>query len=282
MPKVEKQSLHRPVKTGSVLDRIMSIDDDLDDFLKLNLYGKSGSGKTRTWSTFPGPILAIIRSGGNKAGELKSVKTENRSKIKKVTLTSSQDLLVLAEYAEEHKFKTVVIDHISGLQDLILGEITGIANIPEQKSWGLATMQQYGQCTAQAKELLSKVLNLPCHVVLVAGERVFGGKEDGGDAELIQPFVASAVTPSLVTWVNHACDYICQNYIRPKMVVREIKVNGKIKRRTEKVPGEQEYCLRTAPTEVYMAKFRQPKDTSPKVIVDPSFDKIMQAVRGGR
>jgi hypothetical protein len=49
----------------------------------------------------------------------------------------------------------------------------------------------------------------------------------------------------------------------------------------EKVPNEHEYCLRTAVDGVYMTKFRAVKGRPvPPVIVDPSYEKIMQVIRG--
>jgi ABC-type lipoprotein export system ATPase subunit len=54
-----------------------------DDTIQLLLYGRSGTGKTTLWSTFPKPILGVICSGGQRSGELRSVSLEDRRHIQR-------------------------------------------------------------------------------------------------------------------------------------------------------------------------------------------------------
>ena len=268
-------------KSGSVMDRIQPIGFDADEGISINLYGRSGTGKTTLWGSFPKPILAIIASGGKNPGELRSLDTpENRKSIFQVVLKNSREIIEITEaLAEGSKYKTIVIDHVSGLQDRVLAEILDLDEIPAQKSWGLASQQQYGQCTLQCKELLRKILDLKMHRVLVAQERDFNTE---GDSDLLLPYVASALSPSLVGWLNPACDYICNTFIRPKMVEVEAKIGGKTKK-IQKQTDQVEYCLRTGADSVYTTKFRQPKGKQlPKVIVDPTFDKLFKLINGGQ
>jgi DNA polymerase III delta prime subunit len=271
MPSVVKQTLKKSVKkpSGGVLDRLQS-GWDLVDTMSLLLYGKSGTGKTTLWATFPGPILAIIVSGGKKPGEMRSVNTaEYRDKITPVIIQESSDIRELMEHADQ--FKTVVLDHASGLQDLVLKEILGIDELPVQKSWGLATMQQYGQCTMQCKEILRAFLGLSCNRVIIAQERTFGGSDEGSDSEVIAPSIGAAMTPSLVGWLNPACDYVCETFIRQKTKVMRIGDKEKI----VKAKGV-DYCLRTAPDPIYTVKFRKPRGKElPDCLVDPSYEKIL-------
>lgn len=283
MPVISKQT-NKPAtksakKSGSIVDRISSIEFDEDDGLKLLVYGQSGSGKTTFWSTFPAPILAIICSGGQKTGELRSLNTpEHRKRIKQVVLRETGEMKELIDYLNgDAPFKTVVLDHCSGLQDYTLKEILGLDELPAQKSWGLASQQQYGQSTQQCKEILRGLLNLSINVVLVAQEREFEASEG---SEIAMPYVGAALTPSLTGWLAPACDYVVQTYKRPRMVESVTKVGDK-EVRTHKRGKGIEYCLRTEPHDVYMTKFRLPKGHKlPDSIVDPTYQQIISIING--
>lgn len=286
MPVVKKQATKKRVgrkhsaRKQSVVDRISPVGFDDNDGVKLNVYGRSGTGKTTLWATFPKPILAIICSGGSKPGELRSINTPGyRKTIKQVPLKTSSEIKELVAFqSSSNEFATIVLDHASGLQDMALKEILGLDKIPEQLSWGVASQQQYGQCALQMKTQLRLLLDLPCNVVIVAQEREFNTESE---SNLLMPYVASALTPSVVGWLNPACDYICETFIRPKMVEKEIKVKRKTITRLVRGKGV-EYCLRVAPDEIYTTKFRVPKGTPlPDVLVDPDFDKIKKLIQGG-
>lgn len=280
MPTIVKQKpkgVKKPSK--SVIDRIGPM--AFEDGIKLNIYGRSGTGKTTFWATFPKPILAIICSGGKKPGELRSINTpEYRKAIKQVVIESPGEVAELAEHqAATGAFKTVVLDHASGLQDLVLKSILGLEDVPVQRSWGMAKQQDWGQVALQVKELLRGLLDLSCNVVIVAQERDFNteGSADG----LLMPFVASALTPSVVGWLNPACDYIVQTHIRQKMEVKRVKVGSKTKETKRPIKGEVEYCLRVAPDPVYTTKFRVPKGVAyPESIVNPTYDDLIKLING--
>ncbi len=283
MPRVTKQSptARRRKKSASAVDRIQSIGFDGNSGIKINLYGRSGSGKTTLWSTFPKPILALICSGDSNPGELRSIDTtENRKTIKQVVIDKTDDVREIVDYQmQEGKFKTIVLDHATGLQDLCLKEILGLDELPAQGSWGMAAREQWGQCALQTKEMLRAILNLSinCNVVIIAQEREFNTEIEG---ELLMPYVGSALTPSVTGWLNPACDYIAHTFIRQRTEEKEIKVGKKTVSKRHKVGGV-EYCLRVGPDDVFTTKFRLPKGTVlPEVLVDPSFDKIMELIQG--
>ncbi len=281
MPTIKKQSVRPVVRRRSAVDRISSIGFDEDEGIKINLYGRSGTGKTTLWATFPKPILALVCSGSRRPGELRSIDTPaNRKTIQRVDVKTPDDVLELAKYQDDAgKYATVVLDHASGLQDRVLAEILGIDDLPEQKSWGMASREQYGQAALKTKELLRSLLNLSCNVVIVAQEREFNTEAEG---ELLMPYVGSALSPSVTGWLNPACDYVVQTFLRKPVVVTRTKVAGKVVERKALGKGV-EYCLRTGPDAVYTTKFRLPKGTPlPEVIVDPSYDKIVKLIQGGK
>lgn len=290
MPPTIQKTMPRasaPVKGGGVLSRIRPLEFDASEGIKIMLYGQSGSGKTTLAATFPAPILWAVASAGSSTtgkmpGELRSVATkENRKRIFPVTLERADELNEIVDGAGD--YKTIVLDHVTGYQDLVLSAILG-KPVPEQKGWGLASQQQYGQMTLQVKEYLRKLLNLSINVVIVGQERTFG---DESNSELIQPTVGVGTTPALAGWLNTACDYICNTFKRGAETIETTKVGlssvamKKPKLRADGTPAV-EYCLRTAPSPVYMTKFRVPRsaDDLPSVIVDPTYDKIMEAIRG--
>jgi hypothetical protein len=288
-PVVLGNGQRRPAtKTGSIVDRIAPIGFDKDEGIKINLYGKSGTGKTTLMATFPKPILVVVCSGSSRPGELRSVDTpEYRKSIKQVVLREAGELFELCDYlssAEGGKppYATVVIDHATGLQDLFLKEILGLERIPVAKSWGLASQQQYGQCTTKCKEAFRSLLDLSCNVVIIAQERIFSSDDN---SEIIAPTVGAALMPQLAGWLGPACDYVIETFIRQKEEVKRTTIGkGKLAKTIEKrvkVKGEVEYCIRTGPDPVYTTKFRVPKGHPlPPIIVDPSYDKIMSVLRG--
>lgn len=278
MPKVVKQASHPSSrKAGRVIDRIKPLGLE-DDKLRVNVYGRSATGKTTFWATFPGPLLAIVCSGGQRPGELRSINTpEHRRKIRQVMIEQSTEVQELACYAADNRLATVVLDHASGLQDLVLKEVLGLEKIPTSLSWGMATQQQYGQVAVQVKEHLRSLLSLPCNVVVVAQEREFNNE---ADSDLIMPYVASALTPSITGWLNPACDFIVQTFKRQRIQIKDAKIGGKKVEITQRTKGV-DYCLRVGPDSVYTTKFRIPKGCNlPDVIVDPTYDKLVELIQG--
>ena len=290
MPRIARQSNARsstnsniPVKYGangrSAWDTIGSV--------HMLLYGESRTGKTTLWATFPGPILALVCSGGIRPGELKSIDTpEYRRKIDARVVSSTEQLRL--ELAEADKFETVVLDHVSGLQDLKVREILGLEETPlslyrpprKRQSWSLVSQSQWGQIAVEMREVLRDILGLSRHVVIVAQQRVFGGNDDGALTDLIAPTVGASMIPSVVGWLNPACDYVVQTFLRPRMVNNQIVAGGKTTEMIERGKGV-EFCLRCEPHNVYMTKFRLPLGRElPDVIINPTYDKIQKVIKG--
>lgn len=270
-PKKRKKTVTKTKKKG-VLDRIAPI--ELREGLKVNLYGLSRTGKTTLACTFPKKLLLIGAEDGTKS-------VHNVKGVDFVRLESSQELRDVVEFLKEGKYKTGVLDTASSLQDLVLREILDLEELPAQLSWGLASRDQWGQCALKTKEMLRALLDLvdshEMNIVICAQERSFN-TDEGGD--VIMPYVASAVSPSTVGWLNAACDYILETFIRQKTKEKKTTIKKKVMTRRVVVKGV-EYCARTAPDAVYTTKFRAPKGLPlPDVIVDPSYAKIMKIIEG--
>lgn len=285
MPKVTSVK-STPSTPSGVLDRIKPMGFDKDDGIRILLYGKSGTGKTTLWATFPGKILALTCSGGGKPGELRSIDTaEYRKKVDEVNILRSVEITDVVDALEDGSlkgYKTLVLDHCTGLQDMSLAEILGMSEIPTIKNWGLADLKEYGQCSLQCQEHLRRMFRLKMNVVIITQERVH--KEEGRDSELMRPTVGAGLMGSLATYLHSNADYVGQTFLREREVTTFTEVGDEKIETTMKVPGEVEYCLRVGPHPIFYTKFRKPKQQvqagmRASVIVDPDYDKIMKVIR---
>lgn len=263
---------------GNILDRFESIDFTDQEGIKLLLYGRSGTGKTTICGSFPAPIAWIVVSGGTKPGELRSLDTPaNQSRIKQFRLRHPDELEEISKALPGSQFKSVVLDHATGLQDLILAKILGLDKLPAQLGFGVAKQQQWGECAMMVKEHLRRLLSLDQDVVIVAHERDFSTESD---SEIITPTVGAALTPSCTGWLNGAVDYIGRTFIRPKYKIQEVTIGKEKQQQRIRVPGV-EYALLTAPDPIFTTKFRVPKGYKlPDALTDPDYDKILKIIRG--
>lgn len=276
MPKIEKQT-PKPVAGNpaakNVLERIAPL-SHREKGIKLALYGRSGSGKTRLACTFPKNLLLIGTEDGTD-----SVSTDKG--VDFVPILKSEEIRTLVDFVRSsRKYATVVLDTGTMLQDLLLREILGVDSLPAQKSWGMATREQYGQLSLLTKEYFRSLLDLSVvgiHVVIICQERNFN---DESNSDLIAPSVGSALTPAVTGWLHPACDYVGQTYIRSGIEIKKVKVEDKVVEISQP-SGKMEFCLRTGVHEVYATKFRLPRgNVLPEAIVDPTFDKIYELLRG--
>jgi len=277
---------------GSVLSRISNM--DVSKRLLMSVYGEHGTGKTTFWSTFPGPILAILCSGVRKSGELKSVDTkENRAKIQTIDLWKPMDEIPEISKAIQSgklRYSTIVIDHCTGMQDLVLRDILDVEELPQQRSWGMASREQWQQCNSQMKELLKMIADCEdSNVVFIAQEKEDKPKEDETPKDLdnddiIIPRIGAALTPGVAGWLNYTCDYVCSTFIRRKIETRQEteEINGKkITSTVTKDTGKNEFAMRIGHYRHFTTKFRVSKalqNPLPKAIVDPTYEKVFKLI----
>lgn len=246
-----------------------------EDTINLSVYGRSGTGKTTFWSTFPGPIRVFLFSGIANPGELKSIALEDRHKVTPVVFDSIDEFSELLNTKEG--YTTNVLDHATGLQDVVLRDVLGINEIPVQMKWGTATQQQWGEVAIKMKELVRGFLNLPGNCVIVSQERTFNTDTE---SDLITPTIGPAMSPSIAGWLNASTDYIVQTYLETTKEKRTNKVAGK-EINTTVDTGEIEYRLRTKPHPVYTTKFRVPRgSTLPEYLVDPTYEDVLSVING--
>ena len=276
MPTVKQQTRRKePVlEGGGVVSRIAPVHLE-EHGIKMSVYGRSGTGKTTFMSTWPKPLLHIICSSAG-LGEMRSI--YNVKGIDAVEIRRPVEFDELVAHAKDTgKYKTVCLDHVTGFSDMVLGAILGLEKLPEQSAWGLAQQQDYAKLGLQLKEYMRGLLDLDCNVIINGQEREFN---TDNESDLIMPNVGTALTPSVAGWLNTACDYICQTYIKQRTEEKERKVAGKSITTRQRVDGV-EYCLRVGPHSVFTTKFRLPKGHSlPEYITDPTYKEVNKLIKG--
>lgn len=248
------------------------------------MYGEPKTGKTSFLGTVPGNILWLMASGGKASGELKSIDTpENRARIRAENITNSEQLNDLMNTAGE--YDAVVLDHVTGLGDIILQEVLGEEEVIVQKRYGIATQQQYGQVANLIKKALYKLFSTPAHTFVVAQQRSKGGGGDEvvvADDDIVATTVGPDVGQSVGRYLVPSVDYIVQTFTRAKFVTEKgQKVNGIQMPDTKVKQKGVEYCMRVGPHDKYLTGFRIPRGrTLPDVIVDPTFEKVQKLIKG--
>lgn len=269
MPKVVKQTARpkRKRRVKKVVDRIQPIADWEGGGIKINVYGRNGTGKTTLACTFLKKLLLIGFEDGTKS--VRKVKG-----VDFVLVQHTDELQDLADYARDN-YKTAVMDTVTSLQDLVLKELLDLKKVPVQSSWGAVSRDQYRKRSERTREFMRLFLDLPIHVVALAQEKDHTNKEEATtDGEVLDPFIASNLGATTCGWLHDACDYICQTFIREGFTTKVVRINKK-RTKIKSPTGETEYCLRTAVHPMYASKMRVDRATKiPDAIVDPSFAKL--------
>ena len=282
MPAIQKQNnkptVKKPVRQmgGSVSSRIVSVGDLPDTGVKMLIYGRSKTGKTSFACSAPKKLLIISAEVGE-AGGTKSV--HNMKGVDYVQLQNPEEMRELVHDACL-QYETVVVDTATSFESLVMAHILGIERIPEQKSWGMASREDYGKCGLQVKTYLRELLDLPNNTIVLAQERNFGDDKNTESDLNILPTIGAGLQPATAGWLNCAVDYIGGTYIRRQMVEQVNKVAGK-EVRTSRATGRMEYCLRVGPDPIFTTGFRRPKEFAlADVIVDPTFDMLKKLISG--
>lgn len=235
-------------------------------------YGKSGSGKTTIAASFPKPVLFLDckDEGEDSVADVEDVF------IKEVTSSEDIDDVYWMLKKNPGKFGTVVFDTMTGLQQILVEEKVGGSTKGKKSAgdWGTMRKQDWGDIAAVMKRWIIDFRDLPIEVVFIAQDRVFNGGEEGDDDSELAPEVGPRLMPSVASALNAAVSVIANTFIRMRFVKK--KVNGK-----EKEVRKTEYCLRVGPNPVYITKIRSPKSfEAPEVIVDATYDDILEVIKG--
>lgn len=236
------------------------------------LYGRSGTGKTTVAGTFPTPALLL------------DCKDEGTDSVSDVEGLDVLDVKTWDEFEDAYwwlhahpgKYKTVIIDTLSQVQQIAIEQIT---KCDDAGNWGTMTKGDWGNVASLLKSWIINIRDLPCNVVFIAQDRIFNA-DDEGESGTLDPEVGPQVMPSVAKHLNAAVNIIGNTFIRRRVSVKKIKIGKKTRvRETEHI----EYCLRVGPNPVYVTKVRKPKSVLlPSVIVDPTYNDLMNIVKGNK
>lgn len=283
MAKVRKQFVKKKrravvKKTRELRDQMVEIGDE-EGGIKLSIYGRSKTGKTRFACTFPKPLMLIGAAG---YGTEKGTRSLGRMKGSKFfPLGNSEQISQLAEIVLEDGYKTVVLDTAGGLQERVVDEYLK-RDESVKRDWRTVPKGDWVPINGRTIQRIRCLLDLAdqdkINTVIIAHERSFNAESE---SDLIFPTIGSALTPGVAGWLNAACDFVCQTHIREQTVSQTVTI-GRKETTTSRKTGRMEYCLRTGPHPVYITGFRVPMGVKlPDDVVDPSYEKVLNVIEGG-
>lgn len=277
MPVVDKQNPNQILKlpTGNPLDRIQSVSKMSMGPIRLCMYGRAKTGKTRLISTFPKPVMILGTEDGTKS--IRGIKD-----VDFVMLQKANETKTFVDIANQKGYKTLAIDNCTQYQALVLAEMLGLESVPTQFGRGAVKSIDNQEYSKRTKDGLSALLDFRGHILFTAHEKDYTKRsEDNNSTEqvhsdLIVPTIGSAVSNAVGGWLHAVCDYICQTFIRQE-VTREMVEGFAVETPT----GKGEYCLRVGPHPIYLTGFRIPPDAlMPDVIVNPNYEKVAEVIEG--
>lgn len=246
-PSIRRQAPPAPASAappGSMLADAMPVAAIVEQFVRICVYGRNRAGKTSLAARFAKPLL-LISSEPDPCGGASSVSNIDGVHLQRVSdkllgknaagawvdatdrtcvwrdrLKGSAKVVALAnELAGEHPFKTVVLDTVTSLQDVILCELMNLPKVPEMMSWGMVPDGMYQARAEKLRETVRPLLDLRnCNVIILAQEKDHNAQEErGGKRKLLHTmqqgsFMAPALGSTNAQWLQDNCGYIVQIY----------------------------------------------------------------------
>ena len=173
------------------------------EYLSILLYGPEGSGKTTAAMSAPDPIIFCNADG---KGAMRFARWRYRDKqMFPLAIDGKQPLIELYTALRKREpgiadTKTVVIDSLGRLYDILLYEVAG----------DHPSLPQRGDINTFIERYILGLLELPVHVVLVAHDNpvVTSGSEEQGTANIeLFPFVGTN-NPALAKKLMRAVDIV--------------------------------------------------------------------------
>jgi len=261
-----------------------------DDWNRVVLYGENRVGKTTLACQWPKPLLLLAmepnRTGG--ASSVKKVEGVVYMRVdSRVKALGIVEALVKGDYRSSKwpgRLQTVVIDSATSYQDVILKEILGVENMPEQLNWGEVSRDQYRVRSEKTREALRPFLNLDCHVVVTAKQRDHNPPDKEKPAMLrgfqAESFIAADLGGATVGWLHDACDCIFHMHAfrETKKVKRKLGGEDVVE---EVETGRVVRRIRTLLHTNYAAGIRScSPEKVPEFIVEPTWEKIKAVIDG--
>lgn len=234
---------------------------DLDSFVSMVTYGRSGTGKTTFASTWPKPMLVL------------DIKDDGTDSIKDVdgvdvlTINNWDDFEKIFWFLKsgDHEYKSIHVDTVTQLQDKCKDHVTKGARMVTQNQWGEISGLM-GTWLMNYRDLTEDGI----HVHFTAQDRLTESDTDDDEDDLIDPVVGPRLSPSVASKLNAAVKVIGNTYI-----------SEVIDKKDNKITKKDSFRMRLGPHAYYITKIRKPKKAKmPSSIDDPTFDKIIDIMKG--
>jgi hypothetical protein len=156
--------------------------------------------------------------------------------------------------------------------------ILGLDEMPVQKTFGMATLQQYGEAAMMCKAVYRTMWRLPGHVnlVVIAQEEELGD-EDAEDED-IPTIIGPALGKSLGKFLRPMADYVLHTFKKGRTKTVTTKVGSQEVKTTTKVPGA-DFCVHIGPHDRYFTGFRTSRRDLPEYLVNPTYEEIVKYTR---
>lgn len=249
----------------SLEDRFKDL-TEMDSPTIITLYGRPGTGKTTIASTAPKPMLLIdVKDKGTDSGKREGLEFGD---ITVFELESFDEIYDLYDYIQENpeRFKSVVIDHMTALQDFCYDKVM------EDENKSRMSQGMYGTAGGYLKEVINLykgLTDLGITPIFNCQDRMESGDGEGEDQLL--PEVGPGLMPSVARTLCAASRVIGHTYQFENVE----KLEGTKVRRTI------EFRLRLGPNPYYITKVTRPFGTPcPQFVVNASYKDIMKIVKG--
>lgn len=186
-------------------------------------------------------------------------------------------------YKNRGKYKTVILDTLTQLQQMMVEAVIDAAGGPNSKfkdkapgDYGTMTKSQWGDVSAKLKMAITKFRDLPdIETVFIAQDRVFNQEDDGTPQEGLTPECGPALSPATCSHLCASCSMVVHTFINMKETTKK---NLKGQRKTSLT---MDFSCRLGPNSSYITKTRKPKDVEvPATITNPTYDEIVRALKG--
>lgn len=243
----------------SILDNAVTIKELGQGNLHV-VWGKSGSGKTHFGGTYPKPML-YLRLGDDGSNTIADIPG-----VKAIQIDTIEELKEAATaLVKDKKYKTVFVDTFSMLTNVWIDQYA----VQKKKKM---TQQMWGDLKIDTEELVKKFHSVArTHIVLLSLHETNDSIE-GMEDEII-PDIRPNTTKGARTYLEGMANY----------GIHTTKLNKVI---TSKKTGEEKeivkHAIHIGANPYYWTKLQVSADiTIPKLIYDPTYDKLMNLVNGG-
>jgi AAA domain len=254
------KKLNRPAR--SIESRIRPL-NSVERHVAMLCYGDQKTGKTVFACTFPKPLLLIdvMEEGTDSVIDVDGVDV-----VPVESTGDMEDLYWMLDGDTTHKYKSVVIDQMTGLQNLVIREMKEKKN---QRPDDVFSQRSYGQLGGWMTQWILNYRNLikhNMHVCFLSHQKRISADEE--DDDRLTPEITTALTGSITNFLLGAVSVIGNQFVRESY-----------DKKTKET--EMQYCMRLV-SGFYRCGIRRPVSAGPvpEYIKDPTFDKIIKLSKG--